>query len=393
MNAETVPPITLPLQAGSASPPSSGSRNVPRASTSEARSSMTGSPGCWDDGLARHMGELDGVAEHERTWAPGHIGGESTQLRGHPVADERQLVALVVRVGEAELEKILVDELPRGPGEDLDAFLAPAGIRQNDVAGTDPRRRPERDGGERSWLNPEPCPSPPSFVVEETIRAVEPEKIFALDVEHQHAEVGGALAHQRRVLAGRQHPQEEQCERGLRGDAADAADRHVTALASVEEVQIYVDRLVVAAEAHAERARHLVDVESFAALLPARALNDLAGIRRDPDLGIHPRHGHLGAANLGGRKDAEFGHTVGVRLEGRPLVHRLGLGHHAVGPDLPGLGHLRAHDDQVVELEVVLLIQHHSEGAGGRVLRSQDAADAVFAFVHAASATAARSAR
>ena len=43
--------------------------------------------------------------------------------------------------------------------------------------------------------------------------------------------------------------------------------------------------------------------------------------------------------------------------------------------DLAGLRHLGAHDHEVVELQVVVVVEHHAERARGRVLGPEDPAD------------------
>ena len=67
--------------------------------------------------------------------------------------------------------------------------------------------------------------------------------------------------------------------------------------------------------------------------------------------------------------------AVRVGLVGGALVDGLGLGHDAVGRDLARLRHLRAHDHEVVQLEVVVLVEDDAELAGVRVLGAEDPAD------------------
>ena len=356
-----------------------------------------------DDGLARRrvhqlaplVRHRTGIAQHDGAGLPGHVRGEPLELGLDALADERELVLRVVRVRETELQEVLVDELARGPGEDLDAFLAPAGVGQEHVAGAPARRRPEPDARERRGRHAQRLPARARVVVEQAVRRVEPEQVLALHVEDQHAQVGGALTDQRRVLARREHAQEEQRERRLRGHAADAADGHVPALAPVEEVEVHVHGDAVAPQADGQRAAHLVHVERLRALLAGGALHDLAGVGGDPHLGVDARDRHARRAHLRGRHDPELRHAVRVGLERGALVHGLGLGHDAVRADLAGLRHLRAHQDQVVQLQVVVVVQHHAERAGGGVLGAEHAPDAVLAILaHDASVmTAPRSAR
>ena len=323
-----------------------------------------------------------GVAQHHGAGLTRDVDREALQLGLDAFADERDLVALVVGVGEEVGEEVLIDELPGGPGEDLDPLMAAAGVGEHDVAGAAPRRRPEPDARERRRPHPERGPSLPRLLVEVAVARVQPEEVLALDVEHEDPQVGRALADDARVLARGEHAQEEQRERGLGGHAADAAHGHVAALAPVEEIDVHVHRFAIPPEPDGQRPPHLVDIERLAALVARRTFDDLARVRGDPHLGIHPGDGDPGAADLGGGHDAELRHAVRVRLEGRALVDGLGLGDHPVRAHLARLRDLRADDDEIVELEVVLLIEDDAELAGRGVLRAQHAADAV-GLVHA----------
>ena len=220
-----------------------------------------------------------------------------------------------------ELQQVLVDELARRPGEDLDALLASAGVGEEDVAGPPPGRRPER---RRSGTAQARRRAPPSrraaasskkrFGVSSQSRS----SPFTLNTSTRRLAAPSPTIPRRR----RQHPQEEQRERGLRGDPADAADRHVAALAPVEEVEVDVDRQLVAADPDRERPPHLVDVERLRALVADRALDRLAGVGGDPDLGVDPGHRDTGGAHLRAGHDPELGDPVRVGLERTRLRRR-----------------------------------------------------------------------
>ena len=190
-----------------------------------------------------------------------------------------------------------------------------------------------------------------------------------------------------------QHPEEEQREGRLRRDARDAGDRHVTALAAVEEVQIDVDGGPVAAEADRERTLHLIGVQRAAPFLTGRALHRLAGVGRHPDLGVHARDGDGCRPHLLRGHDPELGDAVRIRLVPRALVDGFGLGDDAVGAHLADLRNLRAHDHEVVELKELVIVDHDAERRGARVFGTEDPADLVVGHDALRSATAARRAR
>ena len=64
-----------------------------------------------------------------------------------------------------------------------------------------------------------------------------------------------------------------------------------------------------------------------------------------------------------------------VTLEGRAFVDGFDLGDDAVGADLAPLRHLGANHDEIVELQVVLVVQHDPELTRGGVLGAEHAAD------------------
>ena len=251
MNAETVPACTRPLHAGSGSSPSSGSRNSPSASTSDGRSVMIRSPGsAGPAGRARCRRPRRADRAGRR---PRACPATSTANRFSCACTRSRMNGIwlrsVVRVGEQELQQVLVDELARGPARR--PRRPPAGRRcrgrrrRRSARAAAPRTAPMGNG---AGSTPSAAQPAARLLVEEAVRLVEPQQVLALHVEDQHAQVRGALAHARRAARG-QHPQEEQRERGLGGDAADAADRHVAALAAVEEVEVEVHGLAVAADA------------------------------------------------------------------------------------------------------------------------------------------------
>ena len=240
-------------------------------------------------------------------------------------------------------------------------------------------------GGAHSDTEGKGTGSTPSFLhrlgvlgCEVAVGLVQPEQVLALDVEHQHPQVAPGIPDD--VGASGQHPQPEQGEGRLGGDTADAADRHVAALAPVEEVEIDEHRETVAAQPHRQRPLHLIGVQGLATLLPRRPGDIAAGIGGHPHLGVHPGDRDACRTHLAARHAPLRGDPDRVGLEGGPLVDGLDLGDDAVGVDLPATGHLGAHHHQIVELQVLVLGEDDPELPGGCVLAADHMAD-----THAAS--------
>jgi hypothetical protein len=204
---------------------------------------------------------------------------------------------------------------------------------------------------------------------EGSVLSIEPEQILTLHVEHQDPHVGCTLSEQLR--SRREETEEEERERGLRRHPGDPGDRHVAALASVEEVEIDEHRLAVAADPDGQRASHLVDVQGPVPLVAVGPLDDFTRVRRHPQFGIDPGHRHPGGANLGAGEDALGGDAMSVGLVLRTLVHGFGLGDHAVGADLSVLGHLGADDHEIVELQVFVVVEHDPKLARRGVLGAE----------------------
>ncbi len=104
------------------------------------------------------------IAQHDRARHPHDVDGEPLQLRLDALADERDLVLRVVRVGEQELQAVLVDELARRPAEDVDPLVPSAGVGDDDVTGAlaapAPRTAPTGTARARRRASPTPRPRP-----------------------------------------------------------------------------------------------------------------------------------------------------------------------------------------------------------------------------------------
>ena len=163
---------------------------------------------------------LDRIPQHDGTRHPGDVDGKPAELGPHPLLDEGYLVARSVRIREEEPQQPLLDELARCPDEGAHALLAASRVGYDHIARSWSGRRPEGDRREGTRFDLELQPPSRRLVVEEPIVLVEPQQILALHVEHEDAQVGGALT--QNVGATGEQAKEEQGERRLRCDPRDA---------------------------------------------------------------------------------------------------------------------------------------------------------------------------
>jgi hypothetical protein len=314
---------------------------------------------------------------------PGHRHGPPQQLAAHALLEERELVAHVGGLGEAEPQQPLDREGVGRPAEDAHVLLAAGGAGGAVRArrGPDAHRREGAGVGE-----PERRPAPvelgtvgPRGVA--GVRAVEVQQVLALHVEHQHPH---AAAH---LLVLQHEAHQRQGGAGLGGDAADARDRDVAALRAVEEVEVEVDRLAVAADPHRQPPGHRVLVEGHRPLHPPRAAHGPAGVGGDPALGVDAHDLHLGradelAGHLAGRDDAGVGGQRGALQGG------VALGDDAEGRDVAA-GVLGGDGHEVVDLQALPVGQPHGEGLARRRLVPQDDPGGRLGARHAATASGA----
>jgi hypothetical protein len=125
----------------------------------------------------------------------------------------------------------------------------------------------------------------------------------------------------------------------------------VAAAGAVDELEVEVDRLPVAAEADRQLgAGHRVEVQRRVPLLAGGPVDRGARPRRDVHLGLDPGDGDLGdLADLGRQRTLLDEEHVG----GEPgaLVTGLDVGHHARDPHLGAVRELAAGHHDVVELQ------------------------------------------
>ena len=319
-----------------------------------------------------------GVTGSRNTTAPGlpaTFDREPLELGLHAIADERDLVALVVRVGEQERQQVLVDELARCPREDLDAVERPP------VSGTttspDRRRgrRPEaRRWGTASGSTPSAAQPAARLLAEEPLGSSSHSRSSPL-----------TLNTSTRMLAA-PSPTMPECSRAVSMRRKNSANDVFVATPLIPLIDMCPPLRP------SKKSRSTWTGRSSRPMPVARGVP--SGRRRAPCPVHHPRLARrarrgrgrprsrgrpcdvdLGGSDLGRRHDAELGDAMGVGLVARPLVDGLGLGDDAVRADLAGLRHLGAHHHQIVELQEVAVVEHDAERAGGGMLGAEDAPD------------------
>ena len=315
---------------------------------------------------AAHGDALDA----QRPVAPVLALGQFAQARRDRLDDDRVLLALVLRIGEQERQQALGAELVDGPHE----RPHPGGPRPDVGRGVRvaPARRGQHpDAAERRGRQAE-CGVARRFTLAEAdVGVVEEQQVLPLDVEHQRLGIG---------RLGTEHAGTEQRveqERGvarLRGHATDAADVDVGALGAVDEVDIEVHRLAVAAEPGGQAPGDLVVVQRGRPLVADGAADLGAGQRRDEHLRHDP--GDLDQRRLGDlRRQPPVGDEEHVALEPGPLVAGAHLGDDPIDLEhLPG-GQDAIDGDDVVELDVLPGRDRHPELQRRGVVRPDHTAD------------------
>ncbi len=127
-------------------------------------------------------------------------------------------------------------------------------------------------------------------------------------------------------------------------------DVHVRAARSIEEIDVAVDRGLVAADPERQPALHPIEEERHVAL-GDREAHGLARARRHEDLGIDARHRHPRRHRHRCRQHA-VGDQEDVRIELGAFVAGAHEVDDAVEMDGAAVGERGAHDDHVVELEI-----------------------------------------
>ncbi len=145
------------------------------------------------------------------------------------------------------------------------------------------------------------------------------------------------------------------------------------AAGAVDEVQVEVERLVVAGEPGREAALHPVEEQGLEPIGPGGPADGRARQRRDEDLGLE-----TGGEDLRGLADLGREHTVldeeDVAVEAGALVARPHLRDDAVDADLVARGEHALEGDDVVELQDRALGHRHPEVQRRGVLRAEHAA-------------------
>ena len=248
----------------------------------------------------------------------------SPQPGGDLPDQHRVMGPLVLGVGERERQQLLLAELRQRPVERAHRLVARGHVRSaSGVPG--PRRGKDPDILERGRWQSQLVVPLALLRRQPLIGVVEEQQVLALDREHQHLGVV-RLAGQHAGVEDR--VQQEQRERCLGRDAGHAGDGDVGAAGAVDELEVDVDGLAVAAEADWDLlVAHLVEVQRRVTLLPGCPRDDGAGHRRHVHLGLDPGDGDL--RDLGDlRRQRALLDQEHIGGEPRTLMHRLNVRDH-----------------------------------------------------------------
>ena len=144
-------------------------------------------------------------------------------------------------------------------------------------------------------------------------------------------------------------------------DAGHAGDRDVGAAGAVDELEVDVDRLPVAAEPDGNLlVAHLIEVQRRVTLLPRCARDYRAGHRRHVHLGLDPGHGDLRDLRDLRRQRALLDQEH-IRREPRTLMYRLDVRDDTRHLHRRQSRQLQARHHHVVKLQVLLRADRHRE--------------------------------
>ena len=91
--------------------------------------------------------------------------------------------------------------------------------------------------------------------------------------------------------------QQRQKRGGLGRDPGDTRDVHVAALATIDEVEVDIDRLFPSVEADGQRVFHLVHEERSGSLVTLDPADLLSRLGRHPAFGVGAQHPDLGTTH------------------------------------------------------------------------------------------------
>ena len=144
---------------------------------------------------------------------------------------------------------------------------------------------------------------------------------------------------------------------------------------AVQKLDVGVDDLAVARQAHRDPPLHSVEEQGLVAILAGGLAHHLARYGHDVDLGLEAR-----GQNLGGLGDLGRQHTVldqeDIAVEAGALVPGAQVGDHPVDPHGFALPRKLPFEHQhVVELEEGSLLDRHPEFERGRRIGADDPAN------------------
>jgi hypothetical protein len=195
------------------------------------------------------------------------------------------LAALIAGLGEHEPKERLTDDVAHRPEVRADTVLTAAGVRCRYIDPL-PYRCPNPDRVEWAGREAEQSVAFATCLVEPSVRAIEEQEIFALDVEHERLRVRRLGPEHIRV---EERVEQEAGVGRFRRHAGDPRDVHVSAAAPIEEGEVEVDRLPVARQPGDEALLHRVEVKSLVSISSAYPNDSVSRLRRDPHLRLDSR--------------------------------------------------------------------------------------------------------
>ena len=178
---------------------------------------------------------------------------------------------------------------------------------------------------------------------------IQEQQVLAFDIENQAFGVRGCGTEHPRV---EQRIQQERRVAGFGGNAGDSADVDMRALGSVDEVEIKIDRILIAAQSGGQTAFDLVEVERCVSFSFDRSPYLSSWKRRHKGLGHDSSHLYQGCLRHLRWQDS-VRNQEHVAVEAGTLVAGPNLADDSVQLQLVAVRELTVYGDDIVQLQVM----------------------------------------